>query len=781
MFDGASRTDALDDASPRPTGRMVPREQPLGTAVVGYGYWGPNLARNVAECPGPALEALCELDPAQLSLFRRRHPGAAARYASWTRCSSTPRCEAVVIATPPQTHHALAARALRAGKHVLVEKPLATTSEDARDLAALAAAHERVLMPGHTFIYSPAVNTVRELIRDGVVGDVHFVTSSRMNLGKYNGDGVVCDLAPHDLSILLYWLDQPVVGVAASGSSVLRQGVPETAFLTLTFAEGPTANVQISWLAPRKVRQMIVVGSQRMVQYDDTASDEPVRVYDRGLDVAPPTPANFGEHQLIYRTGDVVIPRVEPREPLRLELEDFAHAIRTGEEPRSSLALGLDIVATIELAAGVDARRRPAARAARARRPGSRLRSVGARARPPLASPNRPAGAALGERPAPVARTARPRVLSVIGARPEIIQAAPVCEALAPLAEEILVHTGQHYDDAMSERQILATRLPRPHHNLGVGSRAREAQLDLARERLEDLICAERPDAVIVRGDTNATLSGALAAVACGVPLVHVEAGLRSHRADMPEEHNRIETDRLAQVLCAPTPGAQRNLEAEGVAGAIHVTGDPLCDTLESWRARVRPAGAGDYVLATVHRNYNTDSPERLAAVLACLARSPLPVLLPLHPRTRAALDAWGLAEPDNVRLLEPVPYTRMLELERGARAIATDSGGVQREAYLWGVRCVTLREETEWVDTVETGWNTLVGSTRTRSRPRCASRCRPSVRRSSATATPRSGSRGWSWSTWAGTTRRRVRELPPAARGDARACRHGCGTRARG
>jgi UDP-N-acetylglucosamine 2-epimerase len=327
---------------------------------------------------------------------------------------------------------------------------------------------------------------------------------------------------------------------------------------------------------------------------------------------------------------------------------------------------------------------------------------------PPLAS--RSAGAALAERPSPAVRTARPRVLSVIGARPEIIQAAPVCEALAPLAEEILVHTGQHYDDAMSEGQILATRLPRPQHNLGVGSRAREAQLDLARERLEDLIRAERPDVVIVRGDTNATLSGALAAVACGVPLVHVEAGLRSHRADMPEEHNRIETDRLAQVLCAPTPGAQRNLEAEGVAGAVHVTGDPLCDTLESWRARVRPAGAGDYVLATVHRNYNTDSPERLAAVLACLARSPLPVVLPLHPRTRAALEAWGLAEPANVQLLEPVPYTRMLELERGARAIATDSGGVQREAYLWGVRCVTLREETEWVDTVETGWNTLVG-----------------------------------------------------------------------
>jgi predicted dehydrogenase len=143
-------------------------------------------------------------------------------------------------------------------------------------------------MFGHTFIYSPAVNTVRDLIRNGIVGDVHFVTSSRMNLGKYNDGGVVCDLAPHDLSILLYWLEQPIVEVAASGSSVLKQGVSETAFMTLTFASGQTANVQISWLAPRKVRQMIIVGSQRMVQYDDTASDEPVRIYDRGMDMRAP-------------------------------------------------------------------------------------------------------------------------------------------------------------------------------------------------------------------------------------------------------------------------------------------------------------------------------------------------------------------------------------------------------------------------------------------------------------------------------------------------------------
>ena len=328
--------------------RIVPRPTPIGTAIVGYGYWGPNLARNVAERPELELRALCDTDPAQLQVFGSRYPQARA-VEGLDAILCDPAIEAVIVATPPKSHYAIAKRALQAGKHVLVEKPLATRARDAGELADLAESAELTLMPGHTFIYSPAVNAVRDLIRTGVVGDIHFVTSSRMNLGKYQSDGVICDLAPHDLSILLYWLDEPLVEVAASGSSVFQDGIAETAFMTLTFAGGSTANVQISWLAPRKVRQMIVVGSKRMVQYDDTASDEPIRVYDRGMDVAP-APANFGEHQLIYRTGDVVIPRVQPQEPLGLELQDFANAIRTGEEPRSSLTLGVEIVAAVEMA-----------------------------------------------------------------------------------------------------------------------------------------------------------------------------------------------------------------------------------------------------------------------------------------------------------------------------------------------------------------------------------------------------------------------------------------------
>jgi predicted dehydrogenase len=321
---------------------------PIGTALVGYGYWGPNLARNLAERPEFSFELLCDLDSAQRDTVTRRFPHVRTT-PNLAEVLDDPAVEAVFIATPPPTHHEIVKACLLAGKHVLVEKPLATNFADACELAELAEQADLMLMPGHTFIYSPAVNAVRDLIRDGDIGDVHFVTSSRMNLGKYQSDGVICDLAPHDLSILLYWLDRPILEVSATGRSIFQLEVPDTAFLALGFAGGATANVQLSWLAPRKVRQMIVVGSKLMVQYDDTASDEPVRIYDRGMDVASP-PANFGEHQLTYRTGDIVSPRVAPVEPLSLELQDFANSIRTGEEPRSHVGLGVAIVAAMESA-----------------------------------------------------------------------------------------------------------------------------------------------------------------------------------------------------------------------------------------------------------------------------------------------------------------------------------------------------------------------------------------------------------------------------------------------
>lgn len=315
--------------------------------MVGYGYWGPNIVRNVSEHAELTLAGLCERSAEQTRKFSARYPGVR----TWERLDDVladPDIDAVSIATPPQTHYPLARKALLAGKHVLVEKPLATSVADAETLVELAEREGLVLMPGHTFVYSPAVNKVRELIESDELGEIYFVTSSRMNLGIYQPDGVVRDLAPHDLSILLHWLGKDVAQVSASGSTVFQEGVPETAFLTLGFEGGPTANVQISWLAPRKVRQMVIVGSKRMVVYDDTATDGAVRVYDRGVDFSEPT--NFGEHQLTYRSGDMVAPRLDAAEPLGLELTDFANAIRTGQRPQSHARLGVEIVKAIEAA-----------------------------------------------------------------------------------------------------------------------------------------------------------------------------------------------------------------------------------------------------------------------------------------------------------------------------------------------------------------------------------------------------------------------------------------------
>lgn len=308
-------------------------------------------------------------------------------------------------------------------------------------------------------------------------------------------------------------------------------------------------------------------------------------------------------------------------------------------------------------------------------------------------------------------RPARPLVLSVFGARPEVIQAAPLSRAFAGRIAEILVNTGQHYDWAMDEGQALDVALREPDYNLAVGSRPDEQQLAVAGDRIAAVIERERPDLVLVRGDTNSTLAGARAAAGCGVTLVHVEAGLRSFRDDMPEERNRVETDSLAQILCAPTPTAEANLRRERVRGETFLTGDVLCDLLLDVHDSLGPTQEErPYALATIHRNYNTDDDTRLAAALACLAAVPYRVVFPVHPRTRRRLDEGAHEIPANVELREPVTYMRMLELERDAEAILTDSGGVQREAYMWGTRCITLREETEWVETVEAGWNAVVG-----------------------------------------------------------------------
>lgn len=350
----------------------------IETLVVGYGYWGPNIVRNVAERPEFNLAGLCERDERRLDDFCSRNPGVSYER-NLDAALADPCLEAVAIATPPHTHHKLVRAALEAGKHVLVEKPLARTAEEAAELTMLAEELGLVLMPGHTFLYSPPVSKIRNLIKDGVLGDIYFITSSRMNLGKYQSDGVILDLAPHDLSILLHWLDKPLTEVTASGCSVYQDGVHETAFLTLGFEGGTQANVQVSWLAPRKMRQMIVVGSRQMAQYEDTAADDPVRIFDRGMDFAKP-PANFGEYRLTYRTGDIVAPRIEPAEPLGLELKDFASAILEGTTPVSNSRLGLEVVLGLEaLERSLHARGEPVAvRSAGEVLAGSRQRELAA-------------------------------------------------------------------------------------------------------------------------------------------------------------------------------------------------------------------------------------------------------------------------------------------------------------------------------------------------------------------------------------------------------------------
>jgi predicted dehydrogenase len=314
-------------------------------AVVGLGYWGPNLVRNLHELPIARVAAVCDLRRDALTSLALRYPAlrATTRFDDILR---DPAIEAVALATPVATHPELASAALRAGKHVFVEKPLAASSEDALELIQLAERKGLVLMPGHTFLYSPPVNLVRDLIDSGELGEIYFISTSRVNLGLHQPDvSVVWDLGAHDLSILRYWLGENPTDVAATSRGCIMPNTPDVAFISLRFPNGTIAHVEVSWLAPSKLRRTAIVGSRKMVVYDDT-SNEPVRIFDSGVDV--PDPETFGEYRLTYRTGDIVSPHIDVVEPLSLELADFCSAIREGSEPRSSSRIGLDVIRTIE-------------------------------------------------------------------------------------------------------------------------------------------------------------------------------------------------------------------------------------------------------------------------------------------------------------------------------------------------------------------------------------------------------------------------------------------------
>lgn len=313
-------------------------------------------------------------------------------------------------------------------------------------------------------------------------------------------------------------------------------------------------------------------------------------------------------------------------------------------------------------------------------------------------------------------------ITTILGARPQFIKAAAVSRAIACHGglRESIVHTGQHYDPSMSDVFFNEMDIPRPHHQLAVGGGTHGAMTGEQLKQIESILLAQRPDCVLVYGDTNSTLAGALAAVKLHIPVAHVEAGLRSFNRHMPEEVNRVLTDHMAQLHFAPTETACRHLRKEGISGkGVHLSGDVMMDAAIFYGSRARkPAWfdelaveAGEFLLCTIHRAENTDRPARLNSIFEGLAHSTRPIVLPLHPRTRKMLDQLGLEPASRIHLVEPVGYLEMAWLESNCAAIVTDSGGVQKEAFFHGKPCITLRDETEWTELVELGANTLVGA----------------------------------------------------------------------
>jgi predicted dehydrogenase len=318
---------------------------PVRIAVVGLGYWGPNLVRNLHELPEAEVACVCDARPEALAKIQRRYP-AIPRRRALRRVLEDRSVDAVAIATPVGTHYRLVREALLAGKHAFVEKPLAASSEEAAELIELAEERDLVLMAGHTFLYSPPVNAIHELIHSGALGFTHFISTSRVNLGIHQPDvSVVWDLAPHDFSILCYWLGESPAYVSAISRGCIIPDKPDVAFINLEYPSGTIAHVEIAWLAPSKLRRTTIVGSQQMIVYDDTSA-EPVRIFDSGVMFRDPE--SFGEYQLSYRTGDILSPRIDAAEPILLEMQDFCRAIREHVEPRSSARLGLEVVRMIE-------------------------------------------------------------------------------------------------------------------------------------------------------------------------------------------------------------------------------------------------------------------------------------------------------------------------------------------------------------------------------------------------------------------------------------------------
>jgi predicted dehydrogenase len=330
-------------------GDRFPRFQGPRTRVgiVGLGYWGPNLLRVLADLPDVDITWICDRDQDRLTRFARRYP-ATRPTASFDDLLDDPELDAIFIATPVFSHFELALASLTAGKHTLVEKPLAPSAAQADQLLDEAAQRDLVLMCGHTFLYSPPVRAVRAMLEQDKLGEVYFITSSRVNLGLHQSDvSVIWDLAPHDFSILNFWLGELPVSIRALGRDSIVAGIPDVAFLTMSYASGLIVNVELSWLAPSKLRRTVLVGSKKMVVYEDGAA-EPIRVFDHG--VVYEDPETFGEHHLSYRTGDITSPKLDVAEPLAVEVADFVAAVTSGERRSGEARLARDVVRMLEAA-----------------------------------------------------------------------------------------------------------------------------------------------------------------------------------------------------------------------------------------------------------------------------------------------------------------------------------------------------------------------------------------------------------------------------------------------
>ena len=316
--------------------------------LIGYGYWGPNLLRNYMELPPANPKWVCDFRPDRLEKASGRYP--TVQTTTDPRDVFTdPEVDAVLIATPISTHHALAMEALDAGKHVFVEKPMAMSVAECNEMCDKATERGLTLMVGHTFVYSPPVRAVKKILDSGELGHVYFITCSRVNLGLHQKDvSVVWDLAPHDLSILEYWLGETPLSVQAMGRSCINNGVPDVAFLSVRYSSGIVAELQVSWLSPIKLRRTIIVGSEKMLMYDDTESVEKVKIFDQGVEYKDPE--TFGEFQLSYRTGGIYSPKVDSTEPLYEEAAHFVDCIVNGHTPITDGAAGRSVVAALEAA-----------------------------------------------------------------------------------------------------------------------------------------------------------------------------------------------------------------------------------------------------------------------------------------------------------------------------------------------------------------------------------------------------------------------------------------------